>query len=392
MTTAAAPDSRLPASDFAALRATEFPWTAEKTYLDTASTGPLPQRTLRVLEDFNRRRSRPWDLHHEQMFGLFERSRSLISKLINADPSEIALATNTTYGIAVAARALPLEPGDVVVVSAREFPANVYPWMRLADRGARFELVPVTEQGWPDEARLLERMEDPRVRVLSVSLTQFASGYTIDLARFSETARRTNTWLVVDAIQGVGQLPVDVTRTPVDILSCGAQKWLLSPWGSGFMYVRKELIGRLDPEMVSWMSFEGTDDFSRLTEYNPSLRHDARRFEMVTLPFQDFAGMNSSVELLLELGIERIAAHLRALHQPVLEWAARRGIRITSPVGEHGSGIICVAPPDPAAAHKALRAAGVLCSLREGSLRLAPHCYTAPSDFARVMEVLDGLK
>ncbi|HTO74173.1 MAG TPA: aminotransferase class V-fold PLP-dependent enzyme [Gemmatimonadales bacterium] len=375
--------------DLESLRTTEFPWTAEKTYLDAASTGPLPERTLRVLADFNRRRSRPWDLHHEQMFGLFERSRSLVAKLINADPTEIALATNTTYGIAVAARALPLEQGEVVVVSAREFPANVYPWMRLADRGARFELVPVTEQGWPDEEKLLQRMEDPKVRVMAVSLTQFASGYTIDLARFSETARRTNTWLVVDAIQGVGQLPLDLQRTPVDILSCGAQKWLLSPWGSGFMYVRKELIGRLDPEMVSWMSFQGTDDFSRLTDYNPALRDDARRFEMVTLPFQDFAGMNSSVELLLELGIEKIAQHLRALHQPVLEWAERRGVRITSPVGAHGSGIICLAPKDPGAAHKALRAAGVLCSLREGSLRLAPHCYTAPSDFARVMEVLE---
>jgi selenocysteine lyase/cysteine desulfurase len=323
------------------------------------------------------------------MFGLFENSRRLIGRLINADPSEIALATNTSYGLGVAARALPLKQGDIVLVSGREFPANVYPWMRLQDRGATLDLIPVTPEGWPDEARLLERIEDPRVKVLAVSLTQFASGYTVNLARLSEAARRTGTWLVVDAIQAVGQMPIDLARTPVDLLACGGQKWLLSPWGSGFLYVRKELIGQLDPELTGWMAFQGTDDFSRLTQYDATLRKDARRFELITLPFQDFAGFNVSLEMLLDLGIDRISAHLRALHLPVIEWAASRGVKVTSPVGEHGSGILCVAPRDPAAAHKALRAAGVTCSLREGSLRLAPHCYTDASDFARVMEVLD---
>lgn len=385
-------DPRPSTLDFSALRSTEFPWTDQHVYLDTASTGPLPERSRNAVERHNRKRSRPWEFGHEDMFGLFDRSRRLAARLINAEPSEIALTPNTCFGIGVAARALPLNPGDKVVVSAREFPANVYPWMRLTDRGVEFELIPVTEQGWPDEARLLERMEDPRVRAVAVSLVQFASGYTIDLARISAAARRTGTWLVLDAIQGLGQMPIDLARTPVDILCCGGQKWLLSPWGSGFLYVRKELIAQLDPAITGWMAFEGTDDFSRLTDYNVTLRPDARRFELISLPYQDFAGMNESVSLLLELGIDRIANHLQALHQPVLRWAGNHGIRITSPVGAHGSGILCLAPRDPASAHRALKAAAVSCSLREGSLRLAPHCYTAPSDFEKVMEVLDGLK
>jgi cysteine desulfurase/selenocysteine lyase len=376
--------------DVEALRAAEFPAARERVYLDAASIGPLPRRTVQVLDAFNQRRSRPWELGPADLFDLFTLSRARIARLVNADSSEIALAPNTSFGLGLAARALPLAPGDVIVASEREFPSNIYPWMRLEDRGVRLELVPVTAEGWPDEARLLERIEDPRVRILAVSLTQFSNGYTVDLDALSRATRRTGTMLVVDAIQAVGQLPVDLARTPVDLLSCGGQKWLLSPWGSGFVYVRRELIERLDPAITGWMAFEGTDDFSRLTTYNPSLRPDARRFELITLPFQDFAGMNASLELLHEVGIGRIAEHLRGLHAPVLGWARRRGVRVTSPVDHRGSGILCVAPDDPAAVHHALRQAGVSCSLREGSLRLSPHCYTNLQDMERVAEVLEA--
>jgi selenocysteine lyase/cysteine desulfurase len=109
----------------------------------------------------------------------------------------------------------------------------------------------------------------------------------------------------------------------------------------------------------------------------------------VTLPFQDFAGMNVSVALLLSLGIERIQQHLHALKEPVREWAARRGVAITSPEGDRESGILCVQPPRPAEAHRALRAAGITCSLRESSIRLSPHCYNTVEEMARVVEVLE---
>ena len=154
---------------------------------------------------------------------------------------------------------------------------------------------------------------------------QFSNGYCVDLAALSAATRRTGAYLVVDAIQAVGQVPVDLRRTPVDVLACGGQKWLLSPWGSGFVYVRRDLIGELSPSVTGWMAFEGTDDLTRLTTYNDTLRGDARRFELITLPYQDFAGMNASLGLVLELGVERIQAHLRRLHQPVLAWAERSG-------------------------------------------------------------------
>ena len=377
--------------DIAALRREEFPWSDGTIYLDHASIGPLPERTRRAADRMNLKRSRPFELGHEDLFGALADARTVAAGLINADPTEIALATNTSFGLGVAARSLPFQPGDIVLVSHREFPANVYPWKRLGDRGVSLELVPATPGGWPDEARLLARLADPRVRCLAVSYTQFASGYTVDLGRLSAETRSRGQFLVVDAIQALGQLPFDVQATPVDILSCGGQKWLLSPWGSGFMYVRQGLIADLEPILAGWMAFEGTDDFTRLTDYRDALRSSARRFELITVPFQDMVGMTESIRLLQALGVGAIQRHLAAIHRPLLEWADRRGVPVTSPRGSRGSGILCVAPPRLEESYRALREARIYCSMREGSLRISPHCYNTAAELERVAAVLDGL-
>lgn len=379
----------LPSPDFASLRAQEFPWTADTVYLNNASIGPLPERTRLALDAFNRRRAAPFQLPDRELFAMMADTRRLVAQLIGASSEEIGLTINTGFGLSLAARALPLEPGDIVLTSDREFPANVYPWMLLKDSGVELELAPTTPEGWPDEAHLLERLGDPRVRVLAISLVQFSNGYTVDLGRLSAATRASGTYLVVDAIQGVGQVPVDVSKAPVDVLACGGQKWLLSPWGSGFVYVRRELIRELRPSVTGWMAFEGTDDFSRLTQYNDTLRGDARRFELITLPYQDFAGMNASLRLLHEIGIPPITGHLQTLQAPVLEWAARSGARVVSPVDSHRSGILCVAPADVGGAFRALKAARVVCGMREGAIRLSPHVYNTVNEMEQVVDILE---
>jgi cysteine desulfurase/selenocysteine lyase len=378
-----------PGYDLAELRRTEFPWTRDTVYLNNASVGPLPERTRMVLEAFNRKRAAPFQLPDRDLMTTMAESRRLAAALIGAVPEEIALTINTGFGLSLAARALPLRSGDIVLASDREFPANVYPWMLLKDIGVTLELAPTTAEGWPDEEHLLERLRDPRVRVLAVSLVQFSNGYTVDLPRLSAATRDSGTYLVVDAIQGVGQVPVDVRKAPVDLLACGAQKWLLSPWGSGFVYVRRELVRELRPAITGWMAFEGTDDFTRLIQYNDTLRGDARRFELITLPYQDFAGMNASLGLLLALGIPRIRQHLSRLHAPLFAWAQRSGARVVSPTGERGSGILCVAPSNVGEAFRALKAAHVICSMREGAIRLSPHAYNTLDEMERVVSVLE---
>ncbi len=377
------------AVDFDALRREEFGALDGTIYLNSASIGPYPERTRRRLGEYDALRAAPHRMHDQDFFAELDKARALVARLLNTTAAEVALTFNTSYGLNLAAGGLPLERGDVIVASEREFPANVYPWLRLGARGVTLELVPVTAEGWPDEARLLERMADPRVRVVAVSLVQFSSGYRVDLGRLSRRARETNTYLVVDAIQGLGATPVDLRETPVDILSCGGQKWLLSPWGSGFTVVRKELLEVVEPPVLGWMSFEGTDDFTRLTEYDPRLRADARRFEMITLPFQDFAGFNTSLDLLLDVGVANIVAHIARVQAPVLDWARRRGVRVTSPVGAHGSAIVCVAVPNPAEAYKKIRAEGVVASVREGAIRLSPHLFNTVDEMERVAGMLE---
>lgn len=373
-----------------ALRAAEFPELAETIYLNSASTGPLPECARRALDIFNRRRGAPHLLPDEEIFAMLDQSRALLAQLVNADVDEIALTTNTTVGVNLAAMGLPLERGDVVVFSDREFPANAYPWLSLAERGIIAEKVPVNASGWPDEDRLVERMRDPRVRVLAVSLVQFSSGYAVDLARLSAAARETDTWLVVDAIQGVGQLPVDLKRTPVDVLAVGGQKWLLGPWGTGFACVRRDLQARLRPPLIDWMAYEGTDDFSRLTQYGDRLRDNARRYEMVTLPYQAFDALNHSVGLVLQHGVAAIAEHVRQLQEPLIRWAREHEVRITSPMDQHRSAILCLAPADARASYDRLRRAGVIASFREGAIRLAPHLFNSLDEMERVVEVLGG--
>jgi len=372
------------------LRASEFPWTADTVYLNNASIGPIPERTRRILDAFNARRTAPHLLPDRDLFAALQAARDAAARLINADTGEIALATNTGFGLHLAARALKLKRGDRVIVSDREFPANVYPWLMLRNLGVEVELAPCTPEGWPDEEYLLGALRDSRVRVLAISFVQFSNGYRADLKRLSAATRASDTYLVVDGIQGVGNSILDVRETPVDILACGGQKWLLSPWGSGFVYVRKELIASLEPAITGWMAFEGTDDFSRLTEYNPTFRADARRFEMITLPFQEFYGFTQSVELLLEIGIQEIAEVTRSLHEPILKWADARGVRVASPRDDrHRSAIVCIAPEKAVEAFHAIKRASVVCSLREGAIRLSPHVYNTVGEMEKVVEVLE---
>src|SRR5204862_386043 len=251
---------------FRALRASEFPWTADTVYLNNASIGPIPERTRRALDEFTAKRTAPHLLPDRELRAGLQAAREAVAGLINAEPGEIALATNTSHGLNLAARALPLNAGDVVLVSA------------------------------------------------------------------------------------------------------------------------------LEPAVAGWMAFEGTDDFSKLTDYNPTFRPDARRFEMVTLPFQDFYGMTESVRMLGEIGVDDIAQHTRALHEPVLKWAEQNDVRIVSPQDDgHRSAIICIAPPHPAEAYHAVKRAHIVCSLREGAIRLPPHCYNTVEEMERVLDVLDQL-
>jgi selenocysteine lyase/cysteine desulfurase len=387
------PSAQAPAQpfDFRALRDREFPTAARAPYLNAASMGPLPERAVRAVDAYNRRRASAHDLTGDDFEPTLARAREAAARLIGAHADEIALLPNTSAGINLAAHVLPLRPGQRVVVSDREFPANVYPWMRLArETGARLDLVPADVHGRPDEARLLAELERGDVGIFALSVVQFASGYNAVLERFGRVCRARGIFFVVDAIQALGQVPIDVRAAEIDLLATGAQKWLCSPFGTGFAYVRGELVAGLEPRTVGWTAMAGTEDYSRLVDYRYEFRDTARRFEVATPPFQDVAGMTESLALLCEVGPARIHRHQLALLDPLVEWIGATGAaQIVSDLRpEHRSGIFCFRPPDAERAFRALTRAGVACVLREGAIRISPHLYNTEEDIAVVMEVL----
>jgi cysteine desulfurase / selenocysteine lyase len=379
--------------DVQTLRGREFPWaqTGDVVYLNSASTGPLPERTRAATDAFNVLRAAPHRISDADIIALLARSRELVARLVNAAPAEIALATNTGFGINLAALALPIEPGQVVVVPDREFPVNMYPWMaQLPRRGASVRTVPVRDD-CVDEEALLAALDEPDVAALAVSWVGFATGARVDLARLGDACRDRGIHFIVDAIQGLGPLTLDLARVHVDILACGAQKWLLSPWGSGFTYVRGGLIGGMEPPNVGWTAVKASEDYARLLDYDLTWRDDARRFELLTLPYQDFVGMNESLGLILELGPEAVSAHISGLAERVVSWARAEGISLVTPADpDRRAGIVAIRVDDAARRSDALRDAGVVHSLREGSIRLSPHCFNTGQEIDRALELLSS--
>lgn len=376
------------------LRAREYPWTirGDQIFLNHASTGPLPQRAVDALNEAAALRAQPWRYTVEMQFGALAKARAACARLIDADAADIALMVNTSYGLNLAARALPFEAGDVVITSDREYPSNIYPWMELElSRGITLQRIPCAGV-LPDEEAILSALDGPRVRGLVLSWVSFATGYRIDVDRLGQACRERGIWFILDAIQGIGATPLDVRSVKVDVVACGAQKWLLSPWGSGFVWLRPDLVKSLRPVDVSWMATKSSDDFTRLTDYDFTYREDARKFEVITLPYQDFVGLNASLDLFFELGLPAVYARVERLAEMIVHWAlGRRDVRLVTPTDrDRRAGIVAVAPNDPVAASERLTAAGVIHSLREGAIRLSPHFYNTEDEIDAALALVGG--
>lgn len=361
----------------------------EGAYLDAASMAPLPKRARVATEAFNRLRARIHTIRGEDFTRPVDEARAACARLIGADVSEIALGNNTSFGINIAALGLEVPQGSTVLVSDREFPANVYPWMNRARY--TLERIPVDHRGWPDEERIHSRLRDPDVSVLALSSVQFGNGYRADLDALGHTCRGRGVLFVVDAIQSLGQIPLDVSRTPVDVVASGGHKWLCGPLGTGFLYVRRELQDRLFPTSIGWLSMEASQSLDSVVDYDWRFLPDARRYEQGTPPLQDLAAFAQSITLLLELGVERIQAYLADLLEPLRVWLRENSDveSLSSFDADRRSAIVSLRPPSLEPTFRSLRAAGVVCSIREGAIRIAPHFYNTASELEMVILVLE---
>jgi selenocysteine lyase/cysteine desulfurase len=216
----------------------------------------------------------------------------------------------------------------------------------------------------------------------------FASGFHCDLEALGAFCRRKGLLFFVDAIQGLGAVPMDVRRFHIDFLAAGGHKWLLSAMGCGMLFVDKNVLDRLVPDRVGWRSVRDELEFDRL---RLELKPEAARFEVGSTNLPGICALGASIGLLLEVGAERIRDRILGLNDRFRSGLEDRGMRVLSPMGEgERSGILCFeAPGDPQRLWRYLDTNGVSLSLRRGSLRLAPHAYNNQGDVERFFRVLD---
>ncbi len=372
----------------------QYPWMAsgDVTYLNAASTGPHPARAVARGEEWLALRAEPHRISIPHMVDAAQHAREHFAAMIGADSTEIALMPNTTYGLNLAARGLPLRPGTILTFDG-EFPSCVYPFMALASRGVGLERVPANEAGLPDEDEFVRRIGRGDVVAVVVSWVQYASGFVVDLARIGAACRAAGVFFVVDGIQGCGVRPIDVHALGVDIFASGAQKWMLSPWGTGFVYVRHELHEVVQAPDVGWACMTASADYAWLTNYAYEFLPDARRFEVVTLAYHDFGVAVESLACMREAGGPAVLGeHIATLGDRIVEWAQERDdVRLWTPAErERRAGVIALVPKDLDGAMRRLKAAGVVCVPREGAVRLAPHAYNTMEDVERALVALGG--
>ncbi|MEP6766377.1 MAG: aminotransferase class V-fold PLP-dependent enzyme [Gemmatimonadaceae bacterium] len=379
------------ALDVAALREREFAWmNAGKTiYLNAASTGPMPASAVTVADKWTRLRAEPQHIPLTLMQEEVAKSRRQYGQLIGADEGEIALMPNTTYGLNLAARSLPLRPGTILTFDG-EFPSCVYPFMALGSHGITLEIVPKRD-GLPDEDTLVQKIGRGDVVAVVVSWVQFANGFVADLERIGKACRAAGAFFIVDGIQGCGILPMSIHDLPIDMFASGAQKWQLSPWGTGFVYVRKDLIETIEPHDVGWACMTASSDYNRLTDYEFDFYKDARRFEVITVSYHDFAVSNASTRMLLDLGPAAIQMHITSLIDRVIDWTnSRSDVHVVTPIdAARRAGVFSFKPNDLDAAAARLKKGGVTFATRESAIRLAPHCYNTIEEMDRVIALLD---
>jgi len=361
------------------------------TFLNHAAVAPISGRAARVMADLAHQSAAQAYLDPD-WYPAVLRVKHTAAKLINANSSkEIAFIPNTTTGIAMLAGGLDWRPGDRVVITDVEYPANRYPWTDLRRRGV--EIVQA-KQG-PDlriDVDDVINLINNRTRVVSISHVQYASGFRIDLKPIADVVHAAGGLLCVDAIQSIGVLPVDVRAMGIDFLAADGHKWMLGPEGAGFLFCEEDLCQQIMPPIAGWMGKRNPLDYGNYDErYLP----DARRFEPGTWNVAGLRGLGASLDLLLEVGIDAVWQRVDALSGHLREALAAAGYKVVSPSGVHErSGIVAWLPregQDAAQVADALKQQGIIIASREGRLRASPHFYNNEQQLDLLVKAIDEL-
>jgi selenocysteine lyase/cysteine desulfurase len=364
---------------------------SEIGYFNTANLSPVLHAVRAAGEAALEQRARPWTISSRDWFTDVERLRALVADLLGGDADGVALVPSTSYGFAVAARNLPIGPGRQVLVLAEEYPSGIYTW-RAATRAAGAEMLTVARaagQGWTEA---ILAVLDERVEVVSVPHVHWTDGSLVDLPVVARRAREVGARLVVDGSQSVGAMPFDVADVRPDFLVTVGYKWLLGPFGLGYLYVDEQ---HRDGETIehNWILREGSEDFARLVDYRDEYQPGARRFDVGERTKFELVPMAvAALEQLTRWRVDRIAMGLERITERLEDVGRELGL---DPVPRSGRGPHMLGLGLPARMRSealgTLAAVGCHASVRGGSLRLAPHLHVTEADLHRLTGALAAL-
>ena len=358
-------------------------------YLNCAYMSPQLRQAREIGERAVSRKSRPWELTPDDFFEEAEEVRALFARLVGGDTGGVAIVPSVSYGISVAAANVSVSEGQKILILEDQFPSNVYAWRGLAERsGARLITVPRPED--LDWSRALLEEIDAGTAVVAVPNCHWTDGSLVDLARVGESVREAGAALVVDGIQSLGAHPFDVSEVRPDFLIASSYKWLLGPYGVGFMYVG-EKYREGTPIEHNWINRRGSQNFSQLVAYQDAFQPGARRYDVGER--SNFALLPVAAEALRRLidwEVENISETIGTLTDLIQREAEKRGIRAISKErrARHMIGLMLgPGAPDDLAAR--LTAHNVYVSVRGESVRVSPHLYNTEEDVDRLFDVLD---
>jgi cysteine desulfurase/selenocysteine lyase len=362
------------------------------TYLNVAGNGPMPKVSLKAAQAAMEWKKFPQRVPDEAYFDVPNRIRASIAELIGVNAEEIALTTGASTGMAAVAYGLSWKPGDEVITAKGEFPLEYTTWRPMEEREGIVLKVVAPRDRFITAEDLIAALT-PKTRLVSVSLTRFDDGSMIDAAKLAAACHTQGTLLLLDASQCCGAIPMKVAELGVDFMVSAGYKWLLSPYGTGFFWAKSEHMAQMRPGPFYWTAAEGANNFSSLVFGHPKVAAGARRWDAAeTASYFNLSAMAVSLEFVLRMKPETVAAHNRALMEMMFERLPKDRCVPASPMDPaHRGPYACFSARSPektSALYQKLVAENVFVSLREGNLRVSPHVFNTERDIDKLISVI----
>ena len=315
-------------------------------------------------------------------------SRLMYAQMLGCFPDEVAFIHSTAEGVNLVANGIDWKPGDNVVLSTVDYPANIYPWMNQQRAGLEIKWVRPRDDGRLAVEDLVAAI-DARTRVLAVSFVQFTNGHRLHLNALGDRCAEKGVFFFVDAIQGLGAIDLDVREMKIDALAAHSRKWLLCPGGLGVLYVSRR---RLQDLHVSNPGADSVIDAENFLDYNLVFRDSAQRFEPSDFNPMAMSTTRAMLAMFTGLGMTYIENRVIALTDQLAEGVLAKGYTLRSPrQPSEKSGIVTFAPSgdgDVDALSARLKDARVVHTCRYGAIRLSPHFYNSEAEVDEVLKLL----